>query len=145
MRVIKKAHAMLHHVLLGHTDSFGGAGVIAFSTIIFGMMAAFFAVAFGLFIFWIVMLIDALRRQWPHEDQRTLWLIILIASFFVQLYWLAAVVYFFAIKKPLDRGEAPTFFQNQRSAPPTPPADATEPVSPVDPIAHKSHKKSHKE
>lgn len=83
------------------------------------------------FVFWIMMLVDALRRtNWPHDDQRTLWLVILIASFFIQLNWVAGLIYFFAIKQPLDRGEAPTFFENQKV---TPHVDAR-PVQ---------HKKSH--
>lgn len=143
MKILKKAHAMIHQHLLGKLGGLEGAGIVTAYGLIMGMMLAFFALAFGLFIFWIMMVVDAFRRtNWPHPDQRTLWLIILISSLFLQIYWVAALVYYFAMKKPLDRGETPTFFENQRPASPTPTAASAESV---DPIVHKTHKKSHKE
>lgn len=48
------------------------------------------------FILWIMMLVDAIKRQWP---ERTTWLIILIVSFFLGLHWLAAILYYFLVKK----------------------------------------------
>lgn len=48
------------------------------------------------FIFWIMMLMDAFKRQWP---ERQTWLIILIVSFFLSLSWLAAILYYFLVKR----------------------------------------------
>lgn len=99
--------------LLADTD--GSLG-LAFGSLFILFIFVFFAILIGLFVFWIVMLVDAFRRKnWPNDDQRTLWLIILVASFFLQMYWLAALIYYFAMKKPLDRGEVPNFFDNQKS------------------------------
>ena len=45
-------------------------------------------------IFWIMMLIDALRRDFPHSNDKTLWIIILIFA-----NWIGALLYYFMVKK----------------------------------------------
>lgn len=66
------------------------------------------AVALAFFIFWIIMLLDCIKRDFP---QRSTWLIILIVSIFVGgLYWIAALVYFFVVKRKnlgTKKGSAP--------------------------------------
>ncbi|MBU0732362.1 hypothetical protein KKC88_05800 [Patescibacteria group bacterium] len=54
--------------------------------------------AVGLFflIFWIIMLIDCVKREF---DQRGTWLAIMIISIFVGLSWLAAILYYFLVKR----------------------------------------------
>jgi|GEM_PF-5243120 len=65
----------------------------------------------GLFVFWLVMLVDALTRQnWPSEETKIISIIILIASLVMQIWWLAALLYYFIIKRPLDNGNAISFF-----------------------------------
>lgn len=64
-----------------------------------GMMIVFvIAMLIGLafFIFWIMMLVDAVKRQWP---ERGMWLAILIVGFFLGLSWLAALLYYFMVKR----------------------------------------------
>ena len=51
----------------------------------------------GLFIFHVVMLVDCIKRDFR---DRTMWLIILIAGLFVGFGWIAAIVYYFTVKKP---------------------------------------------
>lgn len=53
-------------------------------------------VGLAFFILWIMMLMDAFKRQWP---ERQTWLIILIVSFFLGLSWIAALLYYFLVKR----------------------------------------------
>jgi hypothetical protein len=49
------------------------------------------------------MLIDAFKRtNWQDENQKNLWLVILIVSIFVGFSWLAAILYYVIIKRALD-------------------------------------------
>lgn len=113
--------------ILANVEETSAGGNLFIGTILF-FAIIFILLIIASFVFWIIMLVDALQRtNWPHEDQRTLWLVILIASFFVQLNWVAGLIYYFAIKRPLDRGEAPTFFENQKATPP----------APAEPVHHK--------
>ncbi|MBU0670752.1 MAG: hypothetical protein ABH835_01700 [Patescibacteria group bacterium] len=54
------------------------------------------AVGLAFFIFWIVMLVDLIKRDF---DQRGMWIAIMIISLFVGLSWLAAILYYFLVKK----------------------------------------------
>lgn len=58
--------------------------------IVFGLVALFF------FIFWIIMLIDCIRRDF---DNRGVWLAALIITFFIGWSWLAAILYYFLVKR----------------------------------------------
>ncbi len=82
-------------------------------------------------VFWVVMLIDALQRKnWRDESQKNLWIILLIGSFFVSMTWLAAIVYYFAVRKPLGKASAgPVSTQEATvvSTTPTPTAPAKDP------------------
>lgn len=72
-----------------------------------GLIALFF------FVIWIIALVDCARRkpeEFPPgtggENARTMWLVILIVTFFVtQLNGIAAIVYYFMVmkKSPLKR------------------------------------------
>ncbi len=78
---------------------------IAIGLLIFFIIAAIVGLLF--FIFWIMMLIDAAKRtNWETENDKTLWLVILIVGFFFGLGWLAALIYYFVIKKKLDKGSS---------------------------------------
>ncbi|MBI2798550.1 hypothetical protein HYX70_04660 [Candidatus Saccharibacteria bacterium] len=97
------------------------AGGILGVVLIFWIL--FLAIALGFFIFWVVMLIDAFKRtNWQDEGQKNLWLIILIVSIFVGLAWLAALLYYFIIKRALDKGAAPQVA-----------AQASQPTAPAQP------------
>jgi len=97
----------------------GAAGVVGgtIASIAGGLIICFWVVAgmIGLFLFviWIIALVDCSRRkpeEFPEgtggENAKTLWLVILIATFFVtQLNGIAAIVYYFMVmkKKPIKR------------------------------------------
>ncbi len=94
-----------------HADDYGssvstnaaGAG-LAFGLLAFFIAAA--AVSLALFVLWVVMLVDALQRKnWQDDNQKNLWIILLVVSFFVSLWGIVAIVYYFAVRKQL--GSAP--------------------------------------
>ncbi len=80
-----------------------GYGAAAATTVFagFGIFILFIALlGLAAFILWVVMLIDALQRtNWQDESQKTLWIIILVVSLFVGLHGLAAIIYYFVIRK----------------------------------------------
>ncbi len=62
----------------------------------FGLFVAFFAlICVALFVLWVWMLLDCVKREFP---ERTAWLAILVISLFVRMFWLAAILYFVLIK-----------------------------------------------
>lgn len=78
------------------------AGLAVGLLIVWGVIAV---LGLALFIFWIVMLIDVFKRtNWQDESQKNLWMIIMIVSLFVGLYGLAAIIYYFVVKRALDKG-----------------------------------------
>ncbi len=76
------------------------AGLAAGLLIVWGVVAI---IGLALFIFWVVMLIDVFKRKnWQDESQKNLWMIIMIVSIFVGLAGLAAIIYYFVVKRALD-------------------------------------------
>ena len=62
----------------------------------------------GTFVFWIIMLIDCFRRDEdefpnPTDNTKTTWALVLLVSWLVWLYWLAAIVYFFLVRRRMPR------------------------------------------
>lgn len=89
------------------TSSGDAAAGAAFAGVFLVFWLVFLAVALGFFIFWIFMLIDAFKRtNWKDENQKNLWIIILIVGFVVGLSGIAALVYYFVIKRGLDKGNS---------------------------------------
>jgi uncharacterized BrkB/YihY/UPF0761 family membrane protein len=81
------------------TSSAAGAG-LAFG--ILALLIATAAVSLALFVLWVVMLVDALQRKnWQDDNQKNLWIILLVVSFFVSLWGIVAIVYYFAVRKQL--------------------------------------------
>ncbi len=63
-------------------------------------------VLLALFVFWIFMLVDCIKRendQFPNasENTKTIWLIVLLVSWILGLNWLAAIIYYFMVKKKM--------------------------------------------
>ncbi len=83
------------------SDDAAGAAVGMFLLVCWGLLAL---IGLALFIFWVVMLIDCIKRDeadFPGStgSSKTLWLAILIIGWLIGFYWLAAVIYYFMIKK----------------------------------------------
>lgn len=53
-------------------------------------------VGLAFFILWVVMLVDCVKRDF---EQRGTWLAVLIVGFFLGLSWLAAIIYYFVVKR----------------------------------------------
>jgi magnesium-transporting ATPase (P-type) len=68
------------------------------TAILFGILLAF---AFLAFIIW--MLIDCINRDEKDFKDRTLWIILLIIGILSGYSWILSIVYYFAIKRKLDR------------------------------------------
>lgn len=70
-----------------------GAGVAAAGIGI--AMILFWLLFFGVgFVIWLWALIDVIRRQFPNQNDKTLWLIVVIL-----LYWIGGIVYLIAGRK----------------------------------------------
>jgi D-alanyl-lipoteichoic acid acyltransferase DltB (MBOAT superfamily) len=63
----------------------GFFGVMAF------VMLTVVASVVGFLVFWVLMLLDCLQREWP---EKAAWTAILILSLFMSLHWLSAILYY---------------------------------------------------
>jgi len=89
------AHAAEYDYSTDAATSTAGAGV-AIVFLVIWLLAM--AVGLFLFIFWIIMIIDVFKRtNWKQESDKTLWIILVII-----LGYLGAIIYYFAVKRPLD-------------------------------------------
>ncbi|MFA5866993.1 MAG: hypothetical protein WC891_03395 [Actinomycetota bacterium] len=94
----------------------GGFGLIYL--VCWGLVAL---IAIALFVFWILMLIDCFQRdesEFPNStgNSKTIWLVVLLASWLLSMSWLAALIYYFMVKRAMPRG------QSKPPAPPEAPA-----------------------
>lgn len=80
-----------------------GAGVFIF------ICWAFFAlIGIFLLVVWIITIVDCAKREndkFPGggENSKTIWLVILIATWVVGFWWVAAIVYYFMVMKKMPR------------------------------------------
>jgi NADH:ubiquinone oxidoreductase subunit 6 (subunit J) len=58
------------------------------------LVIAIIAAAVFLFVFWILMLVDAVKRSFKSDGEKIAWVLIII---FLQI--IGAIVYYFAVKK----------------------------------------------
>lgn len=81
------------------------------SSLFFGLIFFFLLVAFVSFIWWIVAVIDAVKRpeaEWAAAQQdRTLWLLGLILGGFIVSPLIATVLYWLIPRPKLDRVRQP--------------------------------------
>ncbi|MCJ7727671.1 MAG: DUF2516 family protein [Actinobacteria bacterium] len=90
---------------------FGGMAVTGFVGIWICIAVIGGLIALFLFVVWIIALVDCAKRkpdEFPAgtggENAKTIWLVILIATFFVtQLNGVAAIVYYFIVMKKMPR------------------------------------------
>jgi hypothetical protein len=77
-------------------DTAAGAGLAIGSMIFLGILSI---VGLVLFIFWILMLVDVFKRtNWKQPNDKTIWIVVVIL-----LGYLGAIIYYFAVKRSLDK------------------------------------------
>ena len=93
---------MQHLILLGHHHGKGGPGSYdkEFSGIAVAIITLLFLLILLAFIYWLLMLIHAIRHNSP---DRVIWVVVLVASLIVGLAPIGAIVYRFAEKNRADR------------------------------------------
>ena len=74
---------------------FAGLGIFILVVIVVGAV---------FFIFWLLMFIDCLKREFK---DKTLWIVILLGSWVMGIGWIAAIVYYFVVKRSLDKTPKP--------------------------------------
>jgi len=74
----------------GELFSVGGVPV----SIVFAVLLLLASSAFVLF--WLLMLVDCLKRHWPHK---IIWLSLLIISLPLGLFWLSAILYYLLVQR----------------------------------------------
>jgi hypothetical protein len=90
------AHAAYDAELTSSAPVEAATGVAAL--VLFIVWGIFVIAGFALFVFWIIMLIDVLKRtNWKQESDKTLWILLVLL-----LGWIGAAVYYFAVKRELD-------------------------------------------
>lgn len=86
--------------LADKAQPFIGLGIVIFATI--------FIIGLASFIFWLLMLIHAIKHKSPNRDT---WIIILIISLVVGLGFIGALVYLIVEKKKAELATPPTVQQ----------------------------------
>lgn len=60
------------------------------------VMLTIVASVIGFLVFWVLMLLDCLKREWPEKGA---WTAILILSLFMGLHWLSAILYYVLVQQ----------------------------------------------
>ncbi|MFZ3062744.1 MAG: hypothetical protein WA148_03250 [Actinomycetota bacterium] len=68
--------------------------------------------ALAFLVFWILMLVDCIQRDekdFPGStgNSKVVWLVILLASWVFSLYWVAAILYYFLVKRKAEAEKTP--------------------------------------
>lgn len=85
--------------VLAQTEAAAGAVAGSFVLGFFVIWGLMVALGLALFIFWIVMIVDIVKREnWKDDSEKTVWLLIVIL-----VGWLGALIYYFIIKKDHDK------------------------------------------
>jgi Co/Zn/Cd efflux system component len=64
------------------------------------VLAVLAAIALGvfLFIFWILMIVDCAKRDFKNENEKIVWIIVIVLA-----GWIGALIYYFAVKSNSDK------------------------------------------
>ena len=72
-----------------------GLGLIFGFGILFMLIwLVFFAAIIGAIVFWILMIVDVVKRKFPKEDDKTLWVLVVVLTGII-----GAIIYYFMVKK----------------------------------------------
>src|SRR5262245_20115771 len=86
-------------------------GIKTIGTILGLILIPILIVALVFLVFWILALIHAIK----HEDikDRNVWLIGLIASFFLGFMWVVTIIYYFVVMRPYKKQHSQAPLDNQ--------------------------------
>jgi hypothetical protein len=104
--------------LVPQSQAVRNAGIARVGFSLIGMLVVM-AIIIVPFVFWLLMLIDALKRRWP---DRALWIVLLIVSLFTGLWLIIALLYYFLVKKKNLGGAPNAMMGPSPQRPPQPPA-----------------------
>ncbi len=99
-------------VSCNYNYSYGSEEAVGVGIGIFAVVCWIFFAMIGIFLLvvWIITIVDCARRkneEFPDggENAKTIWLVVLLVTWIVGLWWVAAIVYYFMVmrKKPLKR------------------------------------------
>jgi hypothetical protein len=78
-------------------DSYDGEGSVfaffVFVILFFMIFLTIFSVIIFLIVFWILMIVDCAKREFKKDDERVVWILILVF-----LGWIGAIIYYFSVK-----------------------------------------------
>ncbi len=57
-----------------------------------------FGLFIGLFIFWIMMIVDVAKRKFPEQNQQLVWILVVVLA-----SYLGAIIYYFVVKRKATR------------------------------------------
>jgi hypothetical protein len=99
-------------VSCNNSYSYGTEEALGWGIGIFAVVCWIFFALIGIFFFvvWIITIVDCAKRkneEFPDggENAKTIWLVVLLVTWLVGFWWVAAIVYYFMVmrKKPLKR------------------------------------------
>lgn len=73
-------------------------GELATFGIFFGLLWLFWIIIIGLFIglfvFWIMMIVDVAQRKFPEQNQQLTWILVVVLASYI-----GAIIYYFVVKR----------------------------------------------
>ncbi len=75
------------------SDAQATAAVAGLGIFLVGIWAFFITLMLIGLGLWIWALVDFFKREWPNQNDKTLWLVLLLVSFFTGLYLIMAIIY----------------------------------------------------
>ncbi len=76
-----------------------GPSVLLYSGIAV-LVVGLVAIGVSMFLFWLFMLIDAIKRDFAKEDEKIVWAIVIVL-----LGILGATIYYYVVKRPASRSK----------------------------------------
>lgn len=74
----------------------GAVGITLFLILLIFLLSI--GLAIFLFVFWILMLIDCVKRDFKKENDKIVWILIVAL-----LHWLGATIYYFVVKRKSNK------------------------------------------
>jgi len=71
-----------------------GGGIVLFFILIWMILIG---LSIAAFVFWILMIIDVANRNFPKEDDKIIWILVVVIAGII-----GALIYYFAVKRKYD-------------------------------------------